>query len=656
MFFIRITIALFCWISAAHALEVNEHPLAHWLALRFSSLEKHETRLKQIEQELKGLPLASDLDARGTHGFHSDFTSDSESNWFELHWPSGQWADAIALIPTRINTQSGTFANYGFPRRLKVTVETIDGEYREVAHVSDTRLDLRRGDPLFLSFPRQKIRRLRVIPEDLPELEKKNVRGFSMAECFVFDGKINHAASAKLNASYSIDGEPGWNIRYLTDLQSPLGPPEIGSGGISLGWHSDLRVLAAGIAWIEIDLGKVTAFDHMRLYGAKGDAPLKGPGFGFPQRLRFETREANEDTPVVIWPNEQVDIPNPGYNVLDISIPTTKARYVRLVAEKPDQPDVLTIARVLISEWEILNGDVNIALQGVVRSNDDYESIPHDATRIWSRNGINDGYTSSGKITSYFDWVSGLSRRFDLRVERQAIISQIESIQHRFQNIVSTVLFTVLSVIILYLMVLLRRTLRQNAQRIKQLRMSISSDLHDEVGSNLATISLLADLPQPQGEVAVLKDVQRLARETSLSLREIVDLTLADRPRRPLAERMRDIAKLMLCDHVWQLEAGEVVDLNPLQRRDVIFFYKEVLHNIIQHAEAQSVHIFLGTVGESIKLTIADDGKGFTFDPQKSLLTLHQRAASLEAVLDVKTDPQTGTRLTLVFPRKTKSL
>lgn len=629
--------------------------VARWGALRFSPLRSYELRLSEIDREIRHLPRASDLDARGTHGYHSNFTAESRTNWFELTWAEGQWVESLALVPTRINTQSGTFSNYGFPRSLLIEAQDMEGKRFTLSEVADTRLDLRWGDPLFLSFPRQKIRSLRVIPTDLPELmDKKNVRGFSVAECFVFDQQVNQASKALLRADFSIDGEPGWNIRYLTDLQSPLGPPEMGEVGLSLGWHSDLRIIDQQEAWIEIDLGDEKEFDSFRIFGARGDAPLKGPGFGFPQRMRFEIRSKLTDQPRLLWePNDEV-IPNPGYNVLDIPLSKSKARYVRLIVEKPDKPDVLSIARVLISEWEIRDGQKNIALYCPVTSNDGYESIPHDSLRVWSRKGINDGYTSSGRIISYHDWVYGLSRRFDLRVERDELMKKIALIESRSRHIVLSILITILSLIIASLILILRRNHRQSVKKMKQLRMSISSDLHDEVGSNLATISLLADLPQKPGEASALKDVKRLATETSLSLREIVDLTLADRPRRPLDERMRDIAKLMLCDHRWQFEANQCPDLGPLQRRDLIFYFKEALHNIIQHASAENVTIRIVCSQGNFLLEISDDGKGFHYDPQKSLLTLHQRSNSLNGQLQVTSRIGEGTTLQLRFPATPK--
>ena len=648
---------LCCGLSACGSSSSKTQGIARWLALRLTHLSDYETRLNDIDREICNLPRSSDIDARGTHGYHSDFTTDSRANWIELTWPSGQWVDSIAIIPTRINTQSGVFANYGFPRSLVVEATDLLGQRSEIALVDDTRLDLRWGDPLFMSFERRLIRSLRITPTDLPELQdKKNVRGFALAECLVFDQQVNRAPAAILTSAYSIDGEAGWNLRYLTDLQSPLGPPEMGRFGSSLGWHSDLHVIGKETPWIEIDLGRNCEFDSFRLYAAKGDSPIKGPGFGFPQQLRFEVCSDRNEPPKVVWQSGSELIPNPGYNVYNISIEPTRARYVRLFVEKADQPDALTIPRVLISEWEIRNGQKNIGLDGSVSSNDGYESIPHDSVRVWSRKGINDGYTSSGQIISEFDWITGLARRFDRLVERNALTGKIATIETRSQQIANSVLIAILSLIILSLIVVLRRTHRKNAQKIKALLISISSDLHDEVGSNLATISLLADLPHGAGESGTLKDVKRIATETSLSLREIVDLTLADRPRRPLDERMRDIASLMLCDHSWHLNVSEKLDLDPLRRRDFIFFFKEALHNIIQHAQASAVSIELLVVEKRLMLKIGDNGCGFQFDPNKSLLTLRQRASSLGGELSVVTALGAGTSLLLSFPLIRSSL
>ncbi len=55
-------------------------------------------------------------------------------------------------------------------------------------------------------------------------------------------------------------------------------------------------------------------------------------------------------------------------------------------------------------------------------------------------------------------------------------------------------------------------------------------------------------------------------------------------------------------------------------------------------------------------LKIGDNGCGFQFDPNKSLLTLRQRASSLGGELSVVTALGAGTSLLLSFPLIRSSL
>ena len=95
----------------------------------------------------------------------------------------------------------------------------------------------------------------------------------------------------------------------------------------------------------------------------------------------------------------------------------------------------------------------------------------------------------------------------------------------------SSSLFTVLSAAIIGLIIWQIRMRLAGHRRISDLRRRISSDLHDEVGSNLATIALLSEIAPVDDGAERFGDISRMARESSQSLREIVDLTIAPEPR-----------------------------------------------------------------------------------------------------------------------------
>ena len=629
----------------------------HWLANRLNSrLPDVERRLAEISKEMVSLPVLPDLDSLGTHGFHSNFTEGSEENWFEIAWDTPQTIDGIAVVPTRLTTQSGETSNYGFPVSLRIEAKVPTGEKSMIiAEMKDSHLNFRRGDPVFFEVPPTEVLSLRFIPINLPKLSTKQVRFFSLSELMVFRGDSNIAPDGRLQANFSIDAEVGWNLRYLVDEQSPLGPPEVPPRGQSLGWHADLARTNLAPSWATIDLGEKQTFDSVRIIAARGDSPVKGPGFGFPVNFGIEvsdTGEASSWRPV--WNSGEHDFSNPGYNPVTLRFPRQSARFVKLAITGQHQPDRFTLPRILLSEMEVLDGLTNLALGKKVTTADVTQIRPHDGIRIWSSAGLTDGLSSTGHLIPLRRWVADLSRRFDLALERRALTSERESILEHTRLWTLATVFFILSVAVIGLVIWQVRLRIASSRHVKDLRRRISSDLHDEVGSNLATIALLAEIA-PLGESAVgLGDISRLARESSLSLREIVDITIMpNRARKPLPERLREIASLMLKEHTWNFNGDATPSLDPEQRRNLVFYIKEALHNISSHAAAKHVSIGFEANDSEVLLRVHDDGCGLPPPPpagQPRLRALEQRAQSLHGSLDIASAPGNGTTLTLRFP------
>lgn len=641
-----------CLVATLHAAEL-EYRLAAWWKPELISIDQ---RLASIHKEIQGLPRMPDMDARGTHGFHSDFTLDSESNWLRIDWLEPRKIDAVALIPTRLTTQSGDMSNYGLPHRLRIEAG-LPGQDEPVvlAEVSDTRLATRRGEPLFIELPPTQVHWLRFVPIDLPTLPGKSVRFFSAAEALVFEGESNIAPQGKLSANFSIDAETGWNLRYLTDGKSPLGPAEWPETPISLGWHTDIASSRNTVTWAEIDLEKPRLIDAVRLIAAKGDSPVKGPGFGFPVRFQILATDTSqgEESWLVVWESGPDPFPNPGYNPVTLTFPDVKARRVRLLIREQHQPDILTAPRILLSEFEVLKGITNYALGKPVRTTDAVESRPHDEKRVWSAAGLTDGHSSTGRLMPTRPWIGQLAKRFNLETEQRSLLSQRTRILNDSRTATLTTAFASLAAVIIGLILWQIRIRLASRRHIQSLRRRIAGDLHDEVGSNLATISLLAEINYGQPGDDSADDISRLARESSLSLREIIDFTLVPkRVRKPLPERLREIADVMLRGIVWNFTESGSLELDLEKRRSLVFFFKEALHNIIRHAEASHVELCLDVSGGYATLRVSDDGVGLPVnaDSTDCLRTLKQRAEALGGRLNVRSSAGHGTNLELTFP------
>ncbi len=81
---------------------------------------------------------------------------------------------------------------------------------------------------------------------------------------------------------------------------------------------------------------------------------------------------------------------------------------------------------------------------------------------------------------------------------------------------------------------------------------------------------------------------------------------------------------------------------------------QESLTNIMYHAQASSVTISIKEVGKKINLVIRDDGKGFDAAQQKNtsgLISMRERAASINAEFTIKTSPGEGTMVCLTITK-----
>ncbi len=172
-----------------------------------------------------------------------------------------------------------------------------------------------------------------------------------------------------------------------------------------------------------------------------------------------------------------------------------------------------------------------------------------------------------------------------------------------------------------------------------QLRNRISADLHDEIGSNLSSISLLSAMAARRDDIKsdvkeMLSDVNQAARHSSEAIRDIVwFINPASDKLSDLISRMRTNVRTLLPDAEVQFEINgdDMVDrLNPELKRNVYMIGKELLNNISKHARAKKVNVRLDVSDHSLTMEITDDGVGFEPDETASGHGLNNMAARAE--------------------------
>jgi signal transduction histidine kinase len=199
---------------------------------------------------------------------------------------------------------------------------------------------------------------------------------------------------------------------------------------------------------------------------------------------------------------------------------------------------------------------------------------------------------------------------------------------------------------------------------MERLRTRIASDLHDDVGSSLTQISILSEivrtrLANPGAPIDdPLSRIGTLSRESVDSMSDIVWAIdpVRDTPVH-LVQRMRRVAYELLGSAGVQLRFESSGDASPRLtadvRRHVFLMFKEILNNVVRHADATAVCIEVSVAARQLHVVVSDDGRGFdtrrTTEGQ-GLRSLERRTSSLGGSLQVTSSPGAGTRVALSVP------
>jgi signal transduction histidine kinase len=199
---------------------------------------------------------------------------------------------------------------------------------------------------------------------------------------------------------------------------------------------------------------------------------------------------------------------------------------------------------------------------------------------------------------------------------------------------------------------------------MERLRIRIASDLHDDVGSSLTQISMLSEivrarLADPVSQIAdPLSRIGVLSRQSVDSMSDIVWAIdpVRDMPVH-LLQRMRRVANEILGNGGVQLHftsSGEASPhLNADLRRQVFLVFKEMLNNVVRHANAASVHVDVTITSRQLHITVADDGRGFdtaAVAEGQGLHGMRRRASGLGGSVVVTSTPDAGTCVALTLP------
>lgn len=201
---------------------------------------------------------------------------------------------------------------------------------------------------------------------------------------------------------------------------------------------------------------------------------------------------------------------------------------------------------------------------------------------------------------------------------------------------------------------------------IERLRLRLASDLHDDLGSKLGSVALLSDMLRERTAVGdrehfELKRISAIVRQAAETLRDIVWFVepVHDRPE-ALFWKMKNAASEFLngieytFDHPEPNHLAGLAALDLKARRNLFLIFKEALHNVARHAEAEHVEITLRSSARVLELIVTDDGVGFDAErrarPGHGRAHMRRRAEQMGAELELTSQSHQGTTLRLAIP------
>jgi signal transduction histidine kinase/ligand-binding sensor domain-containing protein len=232
----------------------------------------------------------------------------------------------------------------------------------------------------------------------------------------------------------------------------------------------------------------------------------------------------------------------------------------------------------------------------------------------------------------------------------------------------SLVLVSLLSIVLLLIRYYVKQRIRvktielEKQQALYLERLRISKDVHDDLGSGLSKISLMAEMAQMQlsnGNVQnEIKHISTVSKDLIDNMRDLIwvlnpENTSLDN----LVARIREYS----ADYLDGTPVNAAFDFTenipalPITReaqRNILSTVKEAINNCVKHARANEILIALKLDNNTLRITVSDNGKGITKENNKGngLRNMRQRVEHIGGSLAISSETGKGTQVDIRIP------
>ena len=210
------------------------------------------------------------------------------------------------------------------------------------------------------------------------------------------------------------------------------------------------------------------------------------------------------------------------------------------------------------------------------------------------------------------------------------------------------------------LLFLIYRYRVQQALKLERLRSRISTDLHDDIGSTLSSISILSDIAAREKDQHQTGNMMQEIKHSSVSLMEKMDdIVWSINPRNDSIEDLmlrikRFASKLLEAKEIdYTIDIDDSIHnakLDMETRQHIYLIMKEAINNLVKYSNCTKARIKVNYDNNYLKIVISDNGKGFNqqqIQLGNGIISMKKRAEAINAQMKIDTELNKGTTVSL---------
>jgi signal transduction histidine kinase len=191
-------------------------------------------------------------------------------------------------------------------------------------------------------------------------------------------------------------------------------------------------------------------------------------------------------------------------------------------------------------------------------------------------------------------------------------------------------------------------------------RIRIARDVHDDLGSGLSRISLMAEVAKDKsgGDQDVKNTIGHIAGVSKELVENMRDLVWVLNPANTSPDNLIARMREYISEYLEEANIEVAFDLPATHpdlklprdiQRNVFLTVKEAIHNIVKHSHATNIFVDAAYEGTGLSIRIQDDGRGFhqteILQKGNGLRNMRQRIESIGGQFEIHSDTGGGTSI-----------